>query len=316
MNRKRIVHLNNLGDTYRKEGLLEKGIDFTTQSLDLAIKLEQKYQIESALKDLSKCYELKGEYGKAFSYLQQAYDLYDDLYNEESALQVSRLQTLHEITEKQKEIELLEREKRIALVTRNAFLGGLLMLLLLAGIIFSRQRLKIRKNRELYKAQQELIQIELQNAQLSKQKLQSELEAKSNQLTNHALHIIQKNKMLKELKTKLNHLRQNNKSLDKPVSQLINKIDYNFNFDKDWKGFNEIFEQVHPEFYHQLNEKFPDLTASEIRLCALLKLNLDSKGIATILGISQDSLRVNRYRLRKKLAMEKGTNLTTFIMAI
>ena len=312
----RIVHLNNLGDTYRKEGLLDQGIEFTIQSLDLATRLEQKYQMESALKDLSKTYELKGDHEKAFVYLQQAYDLYDDLYNEESALQVSRLQTLHEITEKQKEIELLEREKRIALITRNAFLSGLLMLLLLAGIVLSRQRLKIRKNRELYKAQQELTQIELQNAKLSKQKLQSELEAKANQLTNHALHIIQKNKMLKELKTKLNHLRQHHKTLEKPVSQLIDKIDHNFTFDKDWKDFNEIFEQVHPEFYHHLNEKFPDLTAAEIRLCALLKLNLDSKDIATILGISQDSLRVNRYRLRKKLSMEKGANLTTFIMAI
>lgn len=312
----RIVHLNNIGDTYRKRGMLKEGLAYTQRSLELAQKLDQKYQIESALKDLSKTYVLLEDYPKALETLNEAYELYGELYDEESAEQVTRMQTLHEMSEKEKEIEILNREKYIVLLTRNAFMGGLIMLFLLAAIIFSRQRLKNRKDRELYATQQELIHKELENAQLSERQLKIELESKASQLTSHALNIIQKNKMLKELKTKLNHLRQNNKGLDAQVNQLIKKIDYSFNFDEDWKDFKDIFEQVHPNFYHKLNEKFPNLTAAEIRLCALLKLNLDSKDMATILGISQDSLRVTRYRLRRKLNMQKGANLTTFIMNI
>ena len=312
----RAIHLNNLGDTYRKQGRFEEAIHYTKESLELARELGFQYQEESALKDLAAEYALAGNYRQGYAYLERAQDLYETLYNEQNAQEIRRLQSLFYLSEKQKEIELLEREKRIALITRNAFLGGLLMLVLLAVIALSRQRLKIRKNRELHRAQQELIEIELANVKLSEQKLKGDLEANSTQLTNRTLHIIQKNKMLRDLKTGLNHLRQNYRKVDQPVSLLINKIDHNFNFDRDWEDFNQIFDRVHPEFYNRLSVRYPNLTASEIRLCALLRLNLDSKDTATILGISPDSLRINRYRLRKKLQMEKGTNLTTFIMNI
>ncbi len=312
----RIIHLNNIGDTYRKEGNIDKGIEYTLQSFQLAQKLDQKYRMESALNDLAESYALSGQFQVAYNYLAQAYEIYSELYNQANAFQLNRLKTLHDLAEQQKAIELLERENRLAHITQTGIAIGLAMILLIAGILLSRQRLKNRKNRELFETQQKLIQIELQNAQLSEQKLKQELEINSQQLTNHALHIIQKNKMLKEMKTKLNHLRQNNKTIDRQVSALIGRIDENFNFDKDWEEFQQIFERVHPEFYQQLHEKFPDLTAAEIRLCALLRLHLDSKDIAAILGISQDSLRVSRYRLRKRLDMEKGSNLTTFIMNI
>ena len=312
----RAIHLNNLGDTYRKQGAFDEAIRYTRESLELAREFGYQHQEESALKDLATEYARLGDHRLAFAYLEEAQELYEQLYNEQNAQEIRRLQSLYYLAEKQQEIEILEQEKRIALITRNAFLGGLLMLILLGGIALSRQRLKIRKNRELHRAQQELIKIELDNVKLSEQQLKSDLEANSNQLTNRALHIIQKNKMLKDLKTGLDHLRQNNRSVDGSVSLLISKIDHNFNFDRDWEDFNQIFDRVHPEFYNRLNDKFPGLTASEIRLCALLRLNLDSKDTATILGISPDSLRINRYRLRKKLKMEKGSNLTTFIMNI
>lgn len=312
----RIVHLNNIGDTYRKVGEVKKGIEYTQQSLELAQKLDQKYRIESGFNDLAKAYAQIGDFDRAYAYRNKAYDIYTDLYTQADAFQINRLKTLHDLSEKQKEIELLERENRIAVITRNTIIGGAIMILLLAGILLRGQRLKIKKNKELHETQQKLIQIELQNTQLNEQKLKQELEVNSSQLTNHALHIIQKNKMLKELKTKLDHLRQNHKEIKQPVQQLINKIDQNFNFDKDWEEFKQIFERVHPEFYQNLSEKYPELTSNEIRLCALLRLNLDSKDISTILGISQDSLRVSRYRLRKSLRMEKRESLTALIMMI
>jgi len=53
-----------------------------------------------------------------------------------------------------------------------------------------------------------------------------------------------------------------------------------------------------------------------MRLIALLKMNLDSADIATLLGISTDSLRVSRYRLRKKLNMAQGDNLSAFVQKL
>jgi DNA-binding CsgD family transcriptional regulator len=59
-----------------------------------------------------------------------------------------------------------------------------------------------------------------------------------------------------------------------------------------------------------------NLSPAEIRLCCLLKLNLPSKDIAAILSISPDSLRIARYRLRKKLNLDAKANLNTFLLQV
>lgn len=70
--------------------------------------------------------------------------------------------------------------------------------------------------------------------------------------------------------------------------------------DDDWATFKQLCEQVWPGMFKQLNEQFPDLNRSEERLLALSKLNISSKEMAGMIGISVDSLRKSRYRLRKK----------------
>ncbi|MEO1652492.1 MAG: helix-turn-helix transcriptional regulator, partial [Bacteroidota bacterium] len=98
--------------------------------------------------------------------------------------------------------------------------------------------------------------------------------------------------------------------------QMLSSIDYNFSLDKDWQDFQKIYEQVHQDFFDSLQRQFPDLTAGEIRLCALMRLNLNSQDIAAVLGISSDSLRTTRYRLRKKMNLPKGRNLASHIMSL
>ncbi len=312
----RIVHLNNLGDVFRKKQQYEPALLYTRRSLALARQLDNPYRIRSAQRDLSKAFGEMGEYDSAYFHLEDAYLLHEKLFNSEGASHIARLQSLHETAKIQKEIEILKKDKKINRITWFSSLGALGMITLLLVIWESRQRLKVRKDKELAGARQALMTQELENSQLREQKLKSELEASSSELSSYALSIVQKNKMLKDIRTQLSHLRTQDKSLKAPISQLQRKIDEGFHFDKDWKKFHKIFEQVHPQFFKELNEQYPDLTPAEIRLCALLRLNLDSKDIATILGISPDSLRVARYRLRKKLQVEKGSNLMGFINAL
>ncbi|OJJ23047.1 hypothetical protein BKI52_01460 [marine bacterium AO1-C] len=333
-----IVNLNDLGDIYRKQGEYQQALTHTRQACDLAKQLNQKYQVRSALRDLAKTYVLLKDYQKAHELLEQSYLLYSEIYDEESARQIARMQTLYETSQKEKQIAVLEKDQKIALIFRYLFAGGALMLLVIGWVIFSRQRLRIKSNREIieqnkriYEAQQALVQTELENTQLNEQKLktelenkqlkeqnlQAELEAKSKELTTHALHIIQKNKMLEGLKDRLRDIkRQDKKDANKQIQQAINMINYSFSMDKDWDDFKKVFEEVHQAFFTQLQEKHPDLTPAETRLCALLKLKLNSKDIAAIMGISQDSLRIARYRLRKKLQLPKEIKLNNFVAHI
>ncbi|MDX2305463.1 MAG: tetratricopeptide repeat protein [Microscillaceae bacterium] len=314
---------NNLGDVFRKRNDFKQALVYTFQSYELGKKLKNKYQTRSALKDLAKTYALMEDYTLAHQYLDASYELYQEIYTEESALKIAQMQTFYETQEKEKEIEILAQKNLFNTILTYFFVSGIAILLILGWIIFAQQRIKIRKNRELiernqkiYETEHELTQVELQNAQLKEQQLVLELESRNKELTTRALHIIQKNEVLLDLKDKLDQIQNNSQSHLKEIHQLQNLISYSFALDKDWDDFKKIFEQVHKDFFNKLQEKVPDLTSGELKLCALFKLNLNSQDMATILGISQDSLRVTRYRLRKKLQLEKGANLVNFMMSV
>ncbi|MCD8541118.1 MAG: hypothetical protein LRY55_16190 [Leadbetterella sp.] len=161
------------------------------------------------------------------------------------------------------------------------------------------------------------LKTELENKQFREQKLQDELGMRSRELTGRTLLIVQKNEMLTELLEKLQLIvRKKEGDKDIELKKLIRLIERNTQLEKDWNEFKMAFEQVHGEFLKKLQEQFPDLTSGELRLSALLRLNMNTKDLSTTLGISQDSLRVTRHRLRKKIGLKQGDSLTRFIMSI
>ena len=145
--------------------------------------------------------------------------------------------------------------------------------------------------------------------------LQKEIEYKNQALTSSALQIIQKNDMLKKVQSSIDSLpmHTNGTQRDK-IDRLQQEINYSFNLDKDWDDFRLIFGQVHQDFFSRLQTNYPEISPAEIKLCALLKLNFSSKQMADILGISSESVKTARSRLRKKLNLSRETNLVDFMM--
>ena len=84
--------------------------------------------------------------------------------------------------------------------------------------------------------------------------------------------------------------------------------------DQDWENFKIMFEQVHEGFFVRLKASYPDLGNAELKLCALLRLNLNLKESSQILGISSDSVKTARSRLRKKLQLSQEDNLVDFMI--
>ncbi|MCB0735935.1 MAG: response regulator [Bacteroidetes bacterium] len=149
------------------------------------------------------------------------------------------------------------------------------------------------------------------------EKLNEELEQKSKELASFSLQLIQKNQVLIDLKVELkNIMKSTESSTSKKFRSLVNLIDYSFSVEKEWNRFRQVFENVHQDFYNKLESKHPNLTASDRKLAALFKLNLGSKEIADILGISQDSLKTARHRLRKKMELPGGEDLHNYFAAL
>lgn len=326
-----IVNINNIGDTYRKMGDLDSALTYSFEALHLAEEANLDYQIKSACRDLSKIYELLNDSEKALHYLNRSYELTDEIFSEQIAGEIANTQSIYELEQKQQRITILEQERSFNQILTLISTGGIGLFFLLGGLIFYQQKSKNAKQQRLLEAEASLAKTQLENTQLSELKLKTELEntslkeqqliqeldLKSKSLTKSALHMIQKNEFLTDIKSRLKDIRKGEPELqEKRIKKLIKSIDFNFTLDDDWHEFETVFQQVHSDFFEKLKMLYPKLTPAEVRLCAMIRLNLHSKDMAAIMGISQDSLRIARYRLRKKLGLDKGSNLYTYILNI
>lgn len=313
--------INNLGDVFRKTGRYQEGLKLSHEAMKRAKQTGELYQLSAALRDIAKTYRFLNQPDSAYAYLERSRDLVDAIYAAENTRQITLLQTLYDVEHKDSEIAQLNAQKQVDFVIIIAASVVLVLIGILAAVVISRQRLKLRneqalnqQNQQIFQAQNELMQVELKNQQLEEENLKGQLELKSKELTTHTLQIIQKNQVLEELKEDLTAiLKDDKRDQKKQLRQLVEKISLNFSQDKYWDDFRTIFDQVHPYFFTQLTQHFPDLTATDLRLIALLKMNISSADVATLLGISSDSLRVSRYRLRKKIGLAEGESLSAYI---
>lgn len=148
--------------------------------------------------------------------------------------------------------------------------------------------------------------------------LQDEVEAKNAEMLTQASFIIQKNELLQTIKKVVDDFYKSNavKSLIPLQQKITALLNQNINSDDDWKMFLIKFEEKHTGFFTKLKSLYPDLTTNDLRLCACLKLNLDTKDIASLMNLSIRAVENNRYRLRKKLELDSNQNLNEFILEI
>ncbi|MES2061230.1 MAG: tetratricopeptide repeat protein [Bacteroidota bacterium] len=312
--------INNLGDILRKTGKYAQSIVESRRAMALAGQTGNVYQLASCSKDLGKAYELMGRMDSAYHYaeLSRKYSL--DVYSKEGVNQTAFLQVLYDMNKKSDEINRLNNIRKINRIVGVAVVVVVALIIVLGMVIFSRQRLKIKDQNALAKQKQvqhELMQLELKNQHLEEDNLKQQLEVKSRELSTHTLNLIKNNQFLEHLRSTLQAMVKDEKrDQKKQMQQIILEINESFNHEQHWREFTAAFEQVHQQFFDSLKRYSNELTSADMRLIALLKMNLDSADIATLLGISTDSLRVSRYRLRKKLNIPQGDNLSAFIQTL
>lgn len=168
-----------------------------------------------------------------------------------------------------------------------------------------------KQQREHDKKEKELVQ-------LRNEKLRNEIRFKSKELANSTMLMIKKNEFLLDLKNSIDRQKAElgSRYPDKYYNHLLKKIDANITNQDDWQVFENNFERAHEQFFEKMKKTFPTLTSSDLRLCAYLRMNLSSKEIAPLLGISVRGVENHRYRLRKKMNMMHDDSLTDIILKI
>ncbi len=109
---------------------------------------------------------------------------------------------------------------------------------------------------------------------------------------------------------------ESEKKGESSLPSLQKLIQKGLNQDKEWTDFDRHFESLNKNFYTKIKSAYPEISPNDLKICALIKMNLSIKEMADILNISPDSVKTARYRLRKKLQLNTEDNLTEFVRDI
>jgi DNA-directed RNA polymerase specialized sigma24 family protein len=192
------------------------------------------------------------------------------------------------------DLKLMASEKSKAVLLRNFIIIVSILLLLIAAQLIIRQQLKQKKNKEA-----------LNNAVY--------------QLNLYIESLQEKNELIEQFQKEIEslHAMPDYCYMLKEKEEISDKLKkYTIVTEQHWNEFRHLFEKVQKGFFDTLKRKFPDLTQSEIRLLALIKLNLSKREMAEMLGVSPDSIKKTRQRIRKKIELPEEMDLEGLVVNI
>ena len=306
---------NNIGKNYVYSGSFNQAKDYLLKALALGREIGSKESQLISLQSLSTIYDTLGSYKQAYVALNEAKVISDSLYNAESMTRIAQLEMQYKFDKQQKIFDLELKRKEAEKEKRELFYlvigSSLFFLLLTAMLLIYLQRSKLRNS----KLEKEKMELEHKHLSLERQKLKEDLETKNRELTTNVVYLLKKNELItnisdKLIKSKLDFKAENQKIIQEIINELKSSQDTDL-----WAEFEAHFTNVHTDFYRRLNEKFPNLSSNEKKICAFLRLNMSTKDISAITYQSVNSITVARSRLRKKLNIEgEDVNLVNFLM--
>lgn len=303
-----------LGEVYSGKNLNDKAFEYYLRSFSVAQRLNMREHVSEVSKRLAGIYKAKGDFKNALQYYEMYVSSYDSVFNQEKSKQIGELQARFETENKEREIEALKKDRQINKIYRITGAVFLFLLLVISLLVTNRQRLKAKKNSEISRKENQLLEKEVEKQKLSEEKLLFTIEHNNKSLTAYTLNLIHKNEMLEDIKTQVQQIRiLPEHELRVSLNSLVKTVNYSVHLDKHWDNFKHHFEQVHQGFFDKLKEQYPDLSPNDLRLCSLIKLNLETKQIATLLDISTESAKVARSRIRKKMGLQMEQNLQEFL---
>lgn len=151
---------------------------------------------------------------------------------------------------------------------------------------------------------------------LRNEKLQAQIQNKNKELASATMHLINKNGFINQVKSGVTSVikKTKNQEVKHELEKVVHSIEKNIAGDSDWEQFEIHFDQVHGDFIQRFKRQFSSLSPQEIKLSAYLRMNLSSKEIAYLMNISTRGIEIARYRLRKKLELDRTDNLQEFIL--
>ncbi|MBD0400987.1 two-component regulator propeller domain-containing protein [Flammeovirga sp. EKP202] len=188
----------------------------------------------------------------------------------------------------------------------------ILMFLLFLLVLYFLQKVRIMNVKKQFAL--ESIEAEREKIKIQNTTLEKELDSTKSELTNITISHLHKNQSLQQVKQKLEELSANLGSTEKrKIRTIVKEINKESDDHDYWDKFEHQFNKSHDNFLERFKLEYPDLSKRELRICAYLRMDLENQEIATLMNVSVRTLETSRYRIRKKIGLEKRKSLTKMI---
>lgn len=258
-------------------------------------------------------------YDASYANFQMYTKMQDSLFKKDLSEKVAYYQEQYEAEKKAKEIQILKTEtikkdKDIALSKSYRNWAIVFSILLIITLLLLYNRYKIRQ--KSFQLKEIVLTKEKIASELQTKLQKKELELKAVELSSLTMKSLQKNKLLEELNSKITAFKDNEISKDNFIKELNGIVKQGLNFDDHWETFQKHFTNVHPNFFKALNAEYPNLTNNDLKACAYIRMNLSTKEVATLTNVTPKSVKMTRYRLKKKLNLGAEDDLKNFLFEI
>ena len=236
-------------------------------------------------------YRAIGNYDSADKYSQLYNSVHDSLERSAASgrLEIARIKL--DNIQNALTIKNLHKEKEAERLIRNFILAFIVMFAAIVILLLNRQRLKSLHQHQM--------------ALKEKFAAETEVAAAREQLNMFKQNIIEKTDLIEKLEEQVRYKETNSEQ-----QEIVNELSrQTILTEADWDKFKTLFEKIYPGFFTKLREKAADITVAEQRMAALTRLHLTTKQIASMLGISVDSVHKSRQRLRQRLQLHVDVNL-------
>lgn len=296
----------SLGLFYNKRNQPHRALPYFQKAIIISDSIGAIPQASEAYFYRSKSFKQLKEHKRALEDFDSYNKLKDSIFTIKKSQQIEEMRTIFETEKKEaeiafqgEEIKTLNEKAKVDKLTKGLYAGGLTSALALSGLLVFGFRQRIKKNTIAREKQDEIYK--------------QEIEHKKKELTSQTLHLVQKNTFIQELRENLEGLRRSPEKFKVEFRRIVMLLKKQNAEDKDWEVFKSYFADVHNDFDNKLKAIYADISEKEIRLAAFLRMNLSTKEIAAMLNVLPDSILKSKYRLKKKLNLDKKMDLTTFL---
>ena len=279
----------SMSELYVLFGDVKQAIFFADKGLELSQRVHATIYTMNNYNRMAQALYLAQDYKNALRYQTLYTTLRDSLNKPNNGQMLMKLDAVYQLEKKQTRLNAVTEEYEHQRFRRNAVIAAIAGIFIIGMLLYSMRLAAVSR-------------------QLAVNEQQLHLQVQS---------LKEKSELLEKITQDAEELRKALPMQNEPTLTALHAILYgNIITEDDWDRFKKAFEEVYPGFFGRIRYFYPDITASELRLSAFIRLSISLNDAATILGISIDSIKKSRYRLKKKLDVPEGEAIDEFILRL